>query len=273
MLRYKGKNDMIAELTPIGVMRKRSISDAKPSPGGVCPHCGRSLRGEGKGVYRLSRLRGLWELVFDGKVAQFKHEKGAGYVARLLNEPLPIHALDLTGKSRGWTSDARVSAQKRRSEASLREVIEIGGIVQERCASLDDTEARQALIERRRQLEAVVTDPKAPFLKREQARLDIQAIAKFLRASPRRPPNNAQRAARAVRMAIKRFHHNLGTAVDERGKRDRVLTAFAEHLKHHLLTPSARFSSPKARQARGELTGSFVYERPATVVWRLAGEF
>ena len=70
-------------------------------------------------------------------------------------------------------------------------------------------------------------------------------------------------------MAIKRFHGNLGAAVAERGRPDRVLAAFAEHLERHLLIPSGRYSGARARSARGELAGCFVYERPEGVEWKL----
>jgi len=103
--------------------------------------------------------------------------------------------------------------------------------------------------------------------KRAEARRDIEAIVKHLRSQPRRPTDKAQRAVRAVRMAIKRFHGNLGAAVDERGRPDRVLAAFAEHLEKHLLIPSARYSGARAREARGQLAGCFVYERPEGVEW------
>jgi len=69
-------------------------------------------------------------------------------------------------------------------------------------------------------------------------------------------------------MAIKRFHASLGAAVDARGRPDRVLAAFAEHLERHLLIPSGRYSGARARQARGELAGCFVYEGKQDVVWK-----
>jgi len=221
----------------------------------------------------LRRRRALWEEVFDGEEAQFKHEKGAEYVARLLAERGPFHALDLaskTGSAGGAVSisPGRVQRTNRsRTEASLREVLDVGGTVQERSAALDEKEARKALMEQRRRLEAVANDEKAPTRKRAQARRDIEAIVKHLRSQPRRPTDEAQRAVRAVRMAIKRFHGNLGAAVNARGRPDRVLAAFAEHLERHLLIPSGRYSGARARAARGELAGCFVYERPKGVEW------
>ena len=65
----------------------------------VYPHCGGSLRMTVKGLYTLRRRKGLWQVVFDGQAGQFKHEKGAEYVARLLVERGPMHALELTTKA------------------------------------------------------------------------------------------------------------------------------------------------------------------------------
>jgi hypothetical protein len=241
----------------------------------VCPHCGGTLPSEADGKarnrYALRRRRGLWLLVFEGEEAQFKHEKGAEYVARLLTERGPFHALELAVGPAGGPACVGL----RRGEgggggegAVLKEVLDVGGIVQERSAALDEREAREALMEQRRRLEAVANDEKGAALKRAAARRDIEAIEKFLRSEPQRPTDEAQRAVRAVRMAIKRFYQNLLTAVDERGRPDRVLGAFADHLERHLLIPSGRFSGVRAREARGEMAGCFVYERPEGVVWR-----
>jgi hypothetical protein len=216
----------------------------------------------------------LWQVVFDGEETQFKHEKGSEYVARLLVERGPFHALVLATRAGGGggavsNSSGRVHGMNRtRTEASLREVLDVEGTVQERSAALDEAEARRALVSQRRRLEAVAMDESAPARKRAEARRDIRAIVKHLRSQPRRPTDKAQRAVRAVRMAIKRFHTNLVAAVDERGRPDRVLAAFAEHVERHLLIPSARYAGARARGARGELAGCFVYEAPQNTVWR-----
>src|SRR5882672_3531679 len=119
---------------------------------GVCPHCGGKLTGEpavmARHRYALRRRRGLWLVVFDGEETQFKHEKGAEYVARLLAERGPFHALDLASKTGGGGLVQRT--HRSRTEASLRELVDIGGTVQERSASLDEAEARRALIVERR---------------------------------------------------------------------------------------------------------------------------
>jgi len=115
----------------------------------------------------------------------------------------------------------------------------------------------------------VARDESAPDRKRAAARRDIEAIVKHLRSQPRRPTDEAQRAVRAVRMAIKRFHVNLAAAATERGRPDRVLAAFAKHLERHLLIPSGRYSGARARAARGELAGCFVYERPEGLEWKM----
>jgi hypothetical protein len=218
-----------------------------------------------RGRFALRRRRGLWQVVFDGEEAQFKHEKGAEYVARLLAERGPFHALDLASKAGGGHV---VSRNRSRTEASLREVLDVGGTVQERSAALDEAEARRALMAQRRRLEAVSQDETAPARKRAEARRDIKAIVKHLRSQPRRPTDKAQRAVRAVRMAIKRFHRNLVAAANERSLPDRVLAAFVRHLERHLLIPSGRYSGARARSARGELAGCFVYERPEGVEWK-----
>ncbi len=53
----------------------------------------------------------MWLVVFDGEEAQFKHEKGAEYVARLLAERGPFHALDLAAKASGNSPRSRVEGR------------------------------------------------------------------------------------------------------------------------------------------------------------------
>jgi hypothetical protein len=151
----------------------------------------------------------------------------------------------------------------------LKEVLDVGGTIQERSVALDERESRRALIEQRRRLEALAKDESAPMFRRKAAKRDIAAIAKFLRLEPGRPTDEAQRSVRAVRMAIRRFHRNLVAAGKQGDRCGSVLAAFANHLERHLLIPSARFSGSRAREARGEMAGCFVYERPRGVEWKI----
>src|SRR6266850_6691132 len=99
---------------------KKAKGRAEKAMTGICPHCGGKLTGEtgvkGRHRYVLWRRRGLWQVVFDGEEAQFKHEKGVEYVARLLAERGPFHALDLATKAggeMGSTSTGRVQRTNR----------------------------------------------------------------------------------------------------------------------------------------------------------------
>src|SRR5580765_8576816 len=89
--------------TLVAGMKQNSRSASMKS--GLCPHCGGRLAGGPDVMARqrcaLRRGRGFWHLVFDGEEAQFKHEKGAEYVAWLLIERGPFHALDLASKAGG----------------------------------------------------------------------------------------------------------------------------------------------------------------------------
>jgi hypothetical protein len=217
-----------------------------------------------RGRYGLRRRGKVWQLVFDGEAAQFKHEKGAGYVARLLAERGPFHAVELAVPSGGEGATAKSWPEK---AASLSEVLEHGGRVQERSAALDEREAVKRLIQERWRLEAVAMDESASKAAREAARADREAIDAYLGAQPQRPSDNTQKTVRAVRMGIKRFCHNLLEARDERGKPDVVLKAFGEHLWWRIFVPSARYSDARGREARKGLAGCFLYERPKNVKW------
>jgi hypothetical protein len=232
----------------------------------VCPHCGGILPESGgikaRTQYMLRRRGKIWQLVFEGEAAQFKHEKGATYVVRLLAERGPFHAVELAVPSEGAPTK-----KWREKAASLREVLELGGRVQERSAALDEREALRRLIQERWRLEAVANDETKSKVVREAARVDVEAIDAHLAAQPQRPSDNAQKTVRAVRMAIKRFCRNLIDAEDERGKPDRVLKAFGYHLWDYLFMPSSRYADARGHVARKGLAGCFLYERPKGVKW------
>jgi hypothetical protein len=67
-------------------------------------------------------------------------------------------------------------------------------------------------------------------------------------------------------MAIRRFRQHLSDATTADGGSHRVLRAFAKHLNHCLVVPSARGGNERPRFA-DILAGCFGYRPPAGTVW------
>jgi hypothetical protein len=145
--------------------------------------------------YALRREGNSWEVTFEGREANFKHELGALYVAYLLLEPPrePVHGVALALKAR----------EKLGQPAGPAEVL------QERVMELEDAAAVRALWRRQRELERVLADRQEIEPVKAEAQRELEEITEHLRQSPWLSRHGAERCARAVAVAIKRLHTHL----------------------------------------------------------------
>ena len=139
--------------------------------------------------------------------------------------------------------------------------------MQQRSLGLDDAAAVRALWRRQRELERVLEDDEAIEPVKAEALRELEEVTEFLRKSPWRSRDGAERCVRAVAVAIKRLHAHLAGAVDAEGKPHPVLQAFARHLHEHLLIPSGRGGGYGGAWAAVGSGGCFTYEPPPGVVW------
>jgi hypothetical protein len=124
------------------------------------------------------------------------------------------------------------------------------------------------LRDKEHELEAIVDSDDEPEPVKAEAQRELEAIAQFMRKRAATREDSAQRASRAVRMAINRFHYRLETAIDSEGKPHQTLHAFAAHLERHLLVPSSRYSRRRLVGQDVRFPGCFIYEPPAGVIWQ-----
>jgi hypothetical protein len=187
----------------------------------------------------------------------FKQELGALYVACLLLEPPrePMHAVALGLKARGLPGQGPGAAE----------------LIQQRSMGLDEAAAVRGLWRRQRELERVLEDKEAIEPVKAEALRELEEVTEFLRKSPWRSRGGAERCARAVTAAIKRFHWRLAGAVDAEGGSHPVLRGFARHLHEYLLVPSGRGGGWARGWAAKEYPGCFTYEPPRGVVWKKNG--
>jgi len=236
------------------------------------PRCrGGAIRGPNTSgeAYSLRRDLGLWHLIFESHPAILKHEQGICYVAYLVTHPSgePIHGLALALKAAAAYQPTNAVTQI--AEPSTGELVSVNGssVMEEYNLQLDDARAAWAMRRKQLDLEALVDDPSQSEPVKAEALRELEAIYDYQKKNAGRTTSAAQRAVRTVRMAIKRFHRHLASAVTLDGTAHPVLQAFAAHLERYLLMPSIRFCGcHRARTGLG-LAGRFTYEPPPGVVW------
>lgn len=203
--------------------------------------------------YILRRELDNWHLTFEGSEAVFKHELGALYTSYLLVQAprRQIHAVALALEAR------KKLGQLAGPDEALRE----------RSTGLEDAASVRVLWLRQRDLERTLADRLEIEPVKAEAQRELEEITEYLRQSPWLSRHGAERSARAVTSAIKRFYARLAGAVDSEGKANHVLRAFAVHLQEYLLVPSGRGGSYAKALAIATVPGSFIYHPPPQVVW------
>ena len=220
------------------------------------------------GRYALRRGLGSWELNFKGQSAVLKHEKGIMYVAYLLTHPSNgLHALDLASRINSIGGSQVGMAQITDPTTGRTVLLESHSRIQERSLSLDRAAAMRAVLRTQTELEAMLEDHLVIEPIRRRAEEDLKALYDYEQKHCARVTDSAQRAARTVRMAIKRFHRRLAAAVDANGNPHTVFRRFADHLEKYILVPSARFSCRTGGRNSTGLAGCFTYEPPRGITW------
>jgi hypothetical protein len=219
--------------------------------------------------YALRKGLGCWELTFDWQHEILRHEQGLALVAYLLLNPPeePIHALDLAVRVAPVTSKGACISEIVDPETGQMVYLEKHARIQERSLALDEALTMRAVIRQQNDLEALLErkDTFAPV--REEAESELKALYNYETERSERARDSAQRAVRAVRMALKRFHKRLRDARDGEGRPVPVLRAFAEHLQRFLLIPSAMCSLAMGLRTHSGFPGCFTYEPPHGVRW------
>src|SRR5207253_1689579 len=90
--------------------------------------------------------------------------------------------------------------------------LERGAAIQQRGLGLDDAETARALLRKQRELEVILDDENELEPVKAEALRELEAIIQFQKRHGRRSEDNAQKAVRAVRKAIQRFHLRLARA-------------------------------------------------------------
>jgi hypothetical protein len=218
--------------------------------------------------YALHREGSLWRLTFEDDQAMLKHEQGICYVAEMLNHPrervkkLNLAANYSTPRSQGGSGIEIYDPATGQHEppASLEPV-------HEAALAADDQEARRAYQARARELKETINDPTETKRAKVEAREELKVIAAHLSKDSRTVRDPMKAAGDAVRVGINRFLRNLVERDDTGSSPLAVRRGFAKHLQRYLVVPSGRYAAPRARKARGELTGCLLYDPPAETRW------
>jgi hypothetical protein len=221
--------------------------------------------------YALHRDGTLWHLTFEGRQAFLKHEQGICYVAEMLGHPGErLKKLSLAAKYSSPKSKRCSSIEvwdpatgKYATPASTEPVHEAP-------LAADDNEARNAYKARARELKDTIDDPTETEAAKAEASEELEQIIAHLSKDSRQLRDPTKAAADAVRSAINKLLHNLLEPGGSSASAPSVRREFAEHIQRYLVTPSRRYAAPKARKARGDLTGCLLYEPPAGTSWAVS---
>ncbi len=221
--------------------------------------------------YALHRDGDLWYLTFDGGQAVLKHEHGICYVAEMLSHPGErLKKLNLAAKFSSPKAEARGTIEVYDPAIGTYDTPASAEPVHEATLAADDNEARKAYKERARELKDTLDDPTETEGAKQAAREELQEIFAHLSKDSRQVRDSTKGAGDAVGKAIKRLLDNLFEPGRSAASPPSVRREFAEHLQRYLLIPSRRYAAPRARKARGDLTGCLLYDPPAGISWAVS---
>ena len=228
----------------------------------------RSIKPAVKLQYSIRKHLAFWSLTFNGQEACFDHEQGAYYVAYLLLNPPeePIHGMALEIKSLAyfklflnWPAVTEIV----NPSTGETMILACDAIFEQRNFALDDKYSIAPLSRKQLELEAILDNEHASEPVKAEVRRELQELYQWQKKSPSRIMDEAQKAVRAVREAIRHFHVNLEETVDARGNPHPVLRPFAAHLKEYLLIPSNRYSNAGRGRTKTGVAGCSTYEPPS----------
>jgi plasmid stabilization system protein ParE len=114
---------------------------------------------------------------------------------------------------------------------------------------------------------AVLKNPAASEMEKDEAKAELEKLAKALNVTRSDSEGSADKQVRAVRRAIERLIDKLRQVTDRNKRPHTTLRAFGEHLHRYLWIPSSRFSGDRGARTRAQVAGRFTYERPDGVSW------
>ena len=198
-----------------------------------------------------------------------RHEQGLFYVAYLLTHPPqePLHGLAVALRALSLYDPRQLGAGESPSALTQGATPSVDAPIQQRSLGFEHANEAWAVRRKQLELEAILDDEDQIEPVRAEVQRELMEIYDYQKHNKAKTRDAAQRAVRAVRMAIRRVHRHLATTVDAAGRPHPVLRPFAEHLEKHLLIPSARYSDHVRTYLRAGLAGCFTYEPPPGVIW------
>src|SRR5947207_1480746 len=107
--------------------------------------------------------------------------------------------------------------------------------IQERSLAIDNAEAIRTHLRKQKQLEAIIESENASPAEKEEASRELDESIEFITHHARHTQDQAQNAADAVRLAIRRLQRHLAGAVETDGEPHLGLRALADHIEKYIL--------------------------------------
>jgi hypothetical protein len=221
--------------------------------------------------YALHRRGELWHLTLNGCPAVLKHEQGLCYVAEVFAHPgEPLKKLNLAAKFSSPKAKGCGGIEVYDPATGRYDAPASTEPVHEAPLAVDDYEVRKACQEKVRELKEIIDDPTETEAAKEAATEELQKIVDHLRKDSRQVRDATKVAGDNVRNAIDRLLHTLNSAEGQVPSELAVRRQFAEHIQRYVVNPTRRYAAPRARKARGDLTGCQLYEPPAGISWEVS---
>jgi hypothetical protein len=191
------------------------------------------------------------------------------YIHYLLTHPdTPLHATKLVFETEHADPGAMDLNEPRTERAEIGASLELDGFSLERNLGTDDRKAIEQHLRTADKLRAIIEDNNIPDVERQAAAAELAEVEDWIGAQSHVVGGHQpDRAVRAVRAAIRRQHEILAKGTDESGDPHPVLRPFAEHIRKHIIAPSALYSGKPGQGVRRSGAGCFIYEQPSDVTW------
>jgi len=223
-------------------------------------------------IFAIRKSGPVWSVTMHGQQAEFKHQKGALYVAYLLLNPPdePIHGAALELKANAFFGETMErDALTTMENPFTGEIVTIPAdaeLVQHNLLA-DEKEGRAYLHRKVRELEAILDDDSASEPVKAEVQRELEELHAYQSQTFHETKTMAQNAVRAVRWTLKKLHKDLAMGLDANGKPDVVVRVFASHIQSFILIPSARYHKTGLNQSIARASGCFTYEPPLGVKW------
>jgi hypothetical protein len=223
---------------------------------------------QSKPLYMLRQGSGHWLFTIDGHDGSIRDCKGLRYVEYLFKNPSePIHATRLEAEVREVNESKDGVTEIADPNSGKRITLPLNACIQEHNLSCDNRDAKRRIWQLRKELQRIIDDPTVTNMEKDEAQAEKAKLDKVLTSAVFRDKTNAAKSYDRIRQAINRLLGQLDVKKTKDGDKYPAYKALAEHIQQYVMSVSSRYSGKRNSRTRTGTAQTFVYERPAGMVW------